>query len=99
MPQYHGVTDIPAFDPGTLPYFLDAYLDDKGIDHFIQPNNYLHHQGKKGLEVNLFQVPAKMLHQVLMPEFINIARPWGKRPKPSFTFRRRGIIKKIKVRF
>ena len=90
----------PVQSPGSLPQRLSSYLDDKGIEHRIFPTPYMGDSGrKKRLELHLFDVPAKMLRHVLLEEFEHLAAPWGRRPCPSYTFRKRGIIRKIKIRF
>jgi hypothetical protein len=91
--------NAPLFEPNSLPHLIHEYLDDKMIEHRIYPNNMLVMHRKKRMELHLYQVPAKLLRQVLLPEFTRLALRWGTAPRPSFTFRRRGIIKKIKVRF
>jgi hypothetical protein len=94
----------PVQSPGSLPQQLASYLDDKGIEHRIFPSTYLADVGRtkmsaKRLELHLFDVPAKMLRHVLLKEFEHLAKPWGRKPSPSFTFRKYGVIKKIKIRF
>ncbi len=90
------------YTPGTIEAEIQAYLEDKLVEYKLTALNHLYMTAKKRrydrFEVYLYKVPSKMLRKVLLPEIKRISSKHGRFARPSYTMRKRGIIKKIKIR-
>ena len=90
------------YTPGTIEAEVQTYLEDKLVEYKITALNHLYVSAKKRrhdrFEVYLYKVPSKMLRKVLLPEIKRISSKHGRFARPSYTIRKRGIVKKIKIR-